>query len=411
MNESLITALRESNPWWSGGFFNVSIKPREAYREIERYWTKKQAIGVFGLRRTGKSFLAFHLIQKLLKTEAPHSILYFSFDNFGKTDLSEVLREAEAVSGMKIRFVFLDEVQKLDQWAEQVKRVYDFKNVKLFLSGSESLFLKKTSKESLGGRLLEYEMKPLSFSEYLSFRGIPRDVLHEPEIKTALPHYLLTGGFPELVEETDAFFILKYFKEAIIDNAIFREIPSRFKLDDPSILEKLLHIITDNPGLLVDKNELARNLGIFRTTVSKYLFYLETCFLVKSLHNYSANASTSERKLKKYYPGFLTLGIGAKDDSAYLGKVVETACVLKSGAKHFWRSAQHDEVDLVLTDPLLPIEVKYRESFGNRDLHGLEKFRKKFRSSSGLVITKGVEKRDGDLRYVPFWKWLLADRL
>lgn len=408
MNELLKDALIDSNPWWDGKFFNISIQPREAYGEIEGYMNKKQAIGIYGLRRTGKSFLTYHLIEKLTKSEDSRSILYFSFDNFHDTNLAELLKLTEELTGKKPKFIFLDEVQKLDNWAEQVKRVYDFHQVKLVLTGSEALFLKKTSKESLGGRIFEFEMKPLSFPEYLSFSKIPTDALHSDDVKKALDHYLLTGGFPELVNEKDPFFIRKYLKEGIIDNAIYREIPARFKMDDPSILEKLMNIIIDHPGLLVDKNELSRNLGVFRTTVSKYLFYLESSFLIKSLHNYSANASSSEKKLKKYYPAFTSLGIGLKNDSTYLGKVVETACVLKTGAKFFWRSPQHDEVDIVLTEPVHAMEVKYREQIG--DMDGIGKFNRKFKAQGGTIITKDSERKQDGIAYVPFWKWLLDGR-
>lgn len=407
MDDLLIQALRDSNPWWDGRFFDVSIRPRETFKKIEPFMEKKQVIGVQGLRRTGKSYLAYHLISKLLKTHDARSLLYFSFDHFHKVELSAVLQATEELTSVRPRFIFLDEVQKLDDWADQVKRVYDLRYVKMFVTGSETLFLKKASKESLAGRIFEFDMQPLSFREYLSFKNIPTDSLHEPDVQKAVDHYLLTAGFPELVDVADPFFIRKYLKEGIIDKAIFREIPQRFNVDDPSLLDKLLNIVIDHPGLLVDKNDLAKSLGIFRTTVSKYLFYLETCFLLKSLHNYSANVSTSEKKLKKYYPAFIPLGLGLKNDSTYLGKVVETACVLKSGAKFFWRSPQHDEVDMVLTNPLRPVEVKYRNDLTFND--SLEKFQKKFHSESGFLITKNATEKQGGTEHIPFWKWLLKD--
>ncbi|MBI5036057.1 ATP-binding protein [Candidatus Micrarchaeota archaeon] len=343
-------------------------------------------------------------MKKLLQGEDPKKILYFSFDTFGKTELSEVLKTAEQLAGVRPKFVFLDEVQKLDNWAEQVKRVYDLTDIKFFVTGSESLFVKKTSKESLGGRIFEFKISPLTFGEYLSFKGVSPHGLRSEDMDRLLEHYMATGGFPELVDEDDAFFIRKYLREGIIEKALFREIPGRFRIEDPSLLERIFNIITDNPGLQIDKNTLARELGVFRTTVSKYLFYLESSFLVKSLYNYSRNASTSEKKLKKYYPTFSCLGIGSKNDPSYVGKVVETVCVLKADAKFFWRTPQKDEVDIVLTDPLRPIEVKYRE---RPDAKGVLKFQREFNVSSGLVITKNLEKKETTISYVPFVKWLL----
>ncbi|NYZ74617.1 ATP-binding protein [Candidatus Micrarchaeota archaeon] len=405
MSIKLDEELIGSNPWWKGGFFHISIKEREIYQEILPYLEKKQIIGIYGLRRTGKSYLIYYLIKKLLETKEPRSILYFSMDDFGQTSLREVITAAENLSGMKAAYVFLDEVQKLDNWAEQVKRLYDLGNCKIFVSGSESLFLRKTSKESLGGRIFEFEVGPLAFGEYLSFRGIKTGALYSKEIREALGHYLLSSGFPELVEEKDLFFIRKYIKEGIIDKAIYRDIPERFEIEDPSILERILNIVVDNPGLLVDKNDLAKTLGVSRGSVSKYLFYMETSFLLRKIHNYSANASTSEKKLKRYYPAFSPLGIGLKTDPEYMGKVAETVCILKSRTKFFWRNPQKDEVDIVLTGPLLPIEVKYRET---PSVGGLFKFMQKFRADSGFVITKDLEQKEGQISYIPLWKFLLG---
>ncbi|NYZ76968.1 ATP-binding protein, partial [Candidatus Micrarchaeota archaeon] len=319
---SLEEELIESNPWWKGNFFDISLKPREIYGGIEPYLKKRQIIGIYGLRRTGKSYLVYHMIKQLLEKESPKTILYFSFDDFSEANASDVLKTAEKLTETKIKFIFFDEVQKLNNWAEQIKRLYDLKSLKIVVTGSETLFLRKTSKESLAGRIFEFKIEPLSFKEYLAFRKIPQTGLYKDEMIKALDHYVLIGGFPELVDEFDNFFIRKYIREGIIDKAIYQDIPKRYKLEDPSLLERIMNIIIDNPGLLIDKNNLANTLGVFRTTVSKYLFYLESSFLIKGLYNYSRNASTSEKKLKKYYPGFSPLGVGLKSDPTYLGKVV-----------------------------------------------------------------------------------------
>jgi len=409
MDESLKSALLDSNPWWKGEFPKMQIRPRELYGEVEKYMTKRQIIGVYGLRRVGKSYLLYHLIDKLLKAKTePKSILYFSYDDFSDVRLDKLLSSAEELAGRKPSFVFLDEAQKPPNWAEQVKRAYDAGGIKFVISGSESLFLKKISKESLAGRIFEFEAKPLTFGEYLQFMEIENKPLFDKEIEKALGSYLLTGGFPELVDENDPLFIRKYLKEGVIDKAIYREIPKRFSIDDPSVLEQMMNIVISHPGIMIDKTELAKTLGLYRATVSKYLFYLESAFLVRSLHNYSKSRSTSERKLKKYYPGFSPLALGARDDAEFAGKSVEAVCVLHLDAKFFWRTPQKDEVDIVIPEPLMPIEVKYRNS---PDEGSMMRFAWKFKVRKGMVITKETEVKktfDGvEVRFVPLQKWLL----
>jgi len=412
MDELLKTAIIDSNPWWKGGFPDVQVRQREMFLEIEKFMPKKQIIGIYGLRRVGKSYLLYHLIRQLLDGKAdPKSILYFSFDAFSQASLADVLSSAGELAGQKPAFIFLDEVQKLPDWAEHVKRVYDLHHPKIVVSGSETLFFRKGSNESLAGRLFEFEAKPLSFGEYLQFRGIENKPLYEKEVKSALSHYLLSGGFPELVDENDPLFIRKYIKEGVIDKAIYRDIPKSFPIEDPAALEQILNIIIANPGMMIDKAALGRELGLYRATISKYLFYLEAAFLVKSLHNFSKNRSTSEKKLKKYHPGFSPLSLGPHEDSAYYGMAVEAVCACHAGAKFFWRTPQKDEVDIVLTTPLLPVEVKYR----NRpDTGGMGKFFEKFGGKSGIVITKGDEGAmgagTGKARLVPLHKWLLEEK-
>jgi predicted AAA+ superfamily ATPase len=315
------------------------------------------------------------------------------------------MQQAKEITGVMPKYVFFDEVQKVGDWPGQAKRIYDLHGTKMFVTGSQSLFLRKAGQESLAGRMFEFEMKPLSFREYLSFRGIENTPLYEEEIKKSLYHYLLTFGLPELVAETDVFFIRKYVKEGLVDKAVYHDIPARFHVDAPSLLESILNRIIGCPGLLLDKNGLAAELGVSRATSANYLYYLESAFLIRSLYNYSRNRSTSEKKLKKYYPCFPVLCFGPKDDSTYQGKVAEAAAVQNAGAKFFWRSQGGDEVDIVLEEPLRPIEVKYREN--PAELKGMEKFAKKFKTGNGTVITKDEEKTIGKIKYVPLWKWLL----
>jgi predicted AAA+ superfamily ATPase len=307
--------------------------------------------------------------------------------------------------------VFFDEIQKVGSWADQIKRLYDFSKIKIILTGSAAIALKKSSKESLSGRIYEFEMDPLSFTEYLAFKKISIDAIHEEQIKKNIEHYLMTNGFPELIEEKDAFFIKKYIKESIIDKAIYQDIPERFKISDPSMLESIINIIISNPGMVIDKNELSKRLGVFRTTISKYLFYLESSFLIKKLYNYSRNASTSEKKLKKYYTGFVSLSLGDKDDLTYFSKAVENKIILGLKAKYFWRNPQHKEIDAVLTNPLRAIESKYSNQ---EQKTFLLDFMEEYNLTKGIIITKNIQKTEKikgkTIQHLPFWKWLLEEQ-
>ncbi len=410
MDTNLRDSLLESNPWWTGRFFDIKLRYRAAFGKLEAFERRKQVIAIYGLRRTGKSFALFHLAKKRLAAGAdPKEILYFSFDDFGQARLRDIIDAATVINGgTRPKCLLLDEIQKMQDWQEQVKREYDLHGTKIFLTGSETLFLKKVAKESLAGRVYELQFSPLSFGEFLAFRGQYPKKLKSSQLELELRTYLSSGGFPELVDEKDPFFVRKYVKEGIIDKAIYRELPARMGLDDPSLLERMMMRIISNPGILIDKNSLASDMGCSRLTASRYLYYLESAFLVTSLFNYSRNQGTSGRKLKKYYPGFSCLALsGNMDDPVHFSKCVETCCVLKTGARFFWRTPQKDEVDIVLTDPLVPVEVKYQEKLFGEDFDALDKFRHRFNAKKGLMITKGASKERDGTTIIPFLEWML----
>jgi len=406
MNQKLLNALVESNPWWKSGEIKVEVKKRHLMDDINKYIPKKQIIAVSGLRRVGKTTLFYGIIKKLLLKNDPKSILYFSFDDFEEQELEGIIDVHTEINNQPPRFIFFDEIQKVNNWSNKIKRIYDNRKVKIFVSGSESLFIIRKTKETLAGRIFEFSLNPLSFREYLYFKGIKENyLLYQKEIKAAFKHYLRIGGFPELTEENDAQIIRKYISEGIIEKAVFRDIPQTFKIEDPSIIRSILNIIIDNPGMIIEINNLSRELGITRQTISKYLFYLETAQLIKKLYNYSKNKSTTEKKLKKYYLTFSCLGISYRQDETYISKIVENICVLHANANFFWRTPQKDEVDIILDKKIiLPIEIKYSNKSNTKPI---TKFMKKYNLKKGCIITKDFEGKKGGIEFIPLLKWLL----
>ena len=410
IDTNLRDALLESNPWWAGRFFDIEVRDRAAFAVLGALEKKKQITAIYWLRRTGKSFALYHVAKKRLERGTdPKATLYFSFDDFPQARLKDIIDSATVINGgTRPSCLLLDEIQKMAGWQEQVKREYDLHGTKMFVTGSETLFLKKGAKESLAGRVYEMRFEALSFGEFLAFRGIDAKRMDSARTESELERYLYTGGFPELAGEADLFFIRKYIKEGIIDKAIFRELPARAGIDDPSLLERMMARIASNPGILIDKNSLAADMGCSRVTAARYLFYLESAFLITSLFNYSRNQATSGRKLKKYYPGFSCLAVyGGRSDPVFFSKFVETCCALKTGARFFWRNPQKDEVDMVLTDPLRPVEVKYQNDIHGGDFAGLEKFRGRFGAKKGLIITKNDSAGRGWVSAVPFRELML----
>ena len=170
--------LTELNNWWKEEF-KVEYKEREIYAQIQKFISLPQIIALTGLRRVGKTTLMYRFIEDAIKDGLdPKNIIYFSFDEFREVEMREVLRAYEELMEKSLRkgryLLLLDELQKMNNWEDQIKAVYDTfgKNLKIIISGSESLFIRQKSKETLAGRIFEFKVEPLSFKEFLVFKGV-----------------------------------------------------------------------------------------------------------------------------------------------------------------------------------------------------------------------------------------------
>jgi hypothetical protein len=411
--EKIKFILKETNIWWKEQDFKLrSYSPREIFSQIERFFDLPQIIALVGLRRTGKTTLMLKAIEIYLKNLNPRNLLYFSFDDFSLLDIEDILVVYNEVfpelnlRGDKFLFCF-DEIQKLKDWQEKIKRLYDtYPNVKIILSGSESLFLRKKVKESLGGRIFEFRVSSLSFKEYLYFRKsedmLKNLELYKEDIIKEYKNFLKINGFPELVNIKDNMIIHKYLRESVIDKIIFKDIPHLFKIRNADILEEILDIIVFSPGQIIDVTKLSKELKVTRQVISRYLDYLEKSFLIKKLYNFSKNLRKQKRSLKKYYPAILFPSMIEDNFSICF----ENSLVWQLDAQFFYRDVYKNEVDIILVDEgknILPLEIKTAKL----ELKAINYFLKKYRVKKAIVISLDYEGKTGDIRIIPFYKYLL----
>ena len=416
--ERIKLILEETNPWWKEKDYSLKeYLPRDVFVQIEKFFSYRQIIGLIGLRRVGKTTLMLKAVETFLHKGklSNKNIIYFSFDDFSSLDIEDILTAYSDffpdIDLKKGKFLFcFDEIQKLQNWQEKIKRLYDiYPGIKIIVSGSESLFLRQKAKEHLGGRIFEFKINPLNFKEYLSFLGkenfFKNTLLYKQEILKVYKHYLKTSGFPELIKVKDNFVIYKYLKESILDKILFKDIPILFRVENLTALEDILDIIMRYPGQIIDSSKLAKELVLSRQSVSSYLLYLEKAFLIKKVYNFSKNLRKQKRALKKYYPAIIYPSY--VEDKFSL--CFENALIWQLNAQFFYRDAYKNEIDIIhigQNKEIVPIEIKS----GKINTAALKYFLRKYKLRKGLVLSFDTERKEDKVYILPFYKYILPQK-
>ena len=185
--------------------------PPAKMRKLALPLDSHKVVALIGIRRTGKTFLLYQTMRQLeVQGVSRRRMLYLNFEDdrllpIRTGDLDSILRAHDELypemAGQE-KYVFFDEVQNVPSWETYVRRLHDTENARLFVTGSSSHFLSRELATGLRGRSISYEVFPLSFAEFLTFRGLehePFSRVSESRMAAALGDYLGTGGLPEVV--------------------------------------------------------------------------------------------------------------------------------------------------------------------------------------------------------------------
>ncbi len=420
--------LKLYNPNLSGGTYDVPTTKRIAFNEVLSATERSGITAVVGLRRVGKTVLLKQVLNSL--GERRSDIFYFSFDEerySNQEGLESVIRSALELYDAPL--IALDEISRIKGWSGIVKKYHDSKGIRFLLSGSASLEITK-GKESLAGRLFDIYLPPLQYLEFVSFINNmdpepgPVMDLKEPnrtfiqwEDRGYLDDFLTRGGFPELVDIRDNDFIRKYILSSTVEKIVYEDLPKSFGISDENALFRIWELVSTNPSMTFIPSNLEDTIGVSRDTISKYLFYLERAYLVKTVLK-SSSVTSRLRKGKKVYPPTPCIALQIGRDDTSMGAVAETAVLdkLSNGfglEVGFFSGRGRSEVDFITTD--FPVEVKYRSSISPSDHHNLIKYMTAKNIDTGIMVTrseKGVF-RSGDKRIVmiPMELFLQLDRI
>ena len=353
---------------------------------------------VAGPRQVGKTTLVKQVLQQLSTPSR-----FFNADGVEPDDKDWIAARWEEVRALmhfnqyQEMVLVIDEVHKINNWSEQVKREWDadtFKdvNIKVVLLGSSRLLLKKGLTESLAGRFEMLSMTHWSFQEMQEAFGWD------------INQYVYFGGYPGSAPyvNNEARW-RKYMRESIIAPAIEKDVLQTTYIYKPALMHQLFHLGCAYSGELLSYNKM---LGLLQdagnaTTLVNYMEVLGESKLLTGLPKYVKDASRKYRtipKLQVYNNALLTAlteGVSYEKvftDPQLWGRWVESAvgCYLLDKADEldcdlfYWRE-DNEEVDFVLrrADKLLAIEVKSGKRQSNS---GLSTFRQMYNPQHSLVV-------------------------
>jgi predicted AAA+ superfamily ATPase len=389
--------LTLQNEWWLTEKVKEELAPkfkREIFQELKSMVDVRQVTILTGLRRVGKTTLFYQLIQELLNRIKPKNILYFSFDE-KQEELKKVLDEYQKITNVQWKkdkiYVFFDELHKVKGWASKLKILYDtFPNIKFFVSGSSSVELEKEAYSNLVGRHYLIKISPLSLKEFFELKNnVKIDDLNlwRDELILAFKEYL-KKPFPEIVRENDERRIMSYLRENVIGKIIYQDLPKEFKNVNEDLLLNLIEIFYQNPGMILNFDELSKNLHIAKKTLQKHLFYLKFSYLVRVVRNLRTSMLITSRKLQRVYPYHWSLIFGLYKEIDY-GKLLESIVSSIIDAKFYYRKGNR-EIDFILKNgEILPIEVKSKF-----EIKELLKILKKLKLKKGVLIYDEKDRKE-----------------
>lgn len=289
------------------------MKPRSIFDEIKRYLDTPEAIVLTGMRRTGKTTLLQIIYDEIgsknkifLDLENPLNRRYFEVANYEHIKGSfEVL----GIDFSRESFIFVDEMQFTRKLPSIVKYFIDHYQVKFFLTGSASFYMKNLFTESLAGRKFIFELFPLSFKEFLTFKEVSFKIPDAAGAVTRVifdtlsplyEEYMLFGGFPGVVLKSSADEKRKTLED-IFTSFFQLEVLQLGDFRKNEVLRNLMLLLMQRTGSKLDIQKISRELGVSRQTLNEYIAFLESTYFIKTIRPFSRGRSAEIRKTPKVY--------------------------------------------------------------------------------------------------------------
>ena len=394
-----------------------------------------KVVSLVGVRRSGKTSLLYQVIESLRKRVDPTTIVYVNFEDdrlfplelAHLDDLMEAYFELYPHNRDRKVWLFLDEIQNVQNWELFVRRIHDNLNLEIFVTGSSSKLLVADISTALRGRTITYEVYPFSFREYLRYRDIEVN-LHSSRSSSfaanAFDDYILNGGFAETIAATPD--VRTRILSDYADLIIYKDIVERHGIKNLALMKHLVKYCFTNVATSASMNKLyndfkSQGFMLGKDSLFEYFSYLSDAYAVFSVPVFRNSVREEQRNPKKIYAvdnGFKSI-FDASLSPDY-GRLYENAAFLhlRRQTREVYYFLQQQEVDFysrikgrrIIANVCLDIHAPDTRK---RELNGLKQAMKYFECDQAWLLTRSHEEtvtHDGrTISMLPLWKWLVAE--
>jgi len=412
----------QQNPHWTGQKYS-DLFHRAAFESLLKKCQTRHIQVVTGVRRCGKSSLFYLLINELLKSTPPKSILFLNMDDPKYCDvwgnpsvLYSIVDRAQKITSEKVQYLFLDEIQSVQGWEHFVKSVYDSRLFKkIFVTGSNSSLLLGDFATLLSGRYFSDEIYPYALSELLHINGISDNyelIKEKPKVLRLLDDCLEYGCFPEIKSLQDNSMRIELLKN-YFDSIVLKDCVSRYTIADIVLFKRMLLYLMSNTGTLYSYNSLGKALESNENTIKKYLNILADSYVLSDITNFSLSQKTTVRNAHKLYAidtGMINaVATRFLDNKATLFENFIFNELQKQENEEITFVNQVGECDFIVKKGFdyQAIQVCYQLTPTNRkrELAGFDKIAGKMEVSRKVIITYDQEEQIDDIEVIPVWKY------
>ena len=352
--------------------------PRKILSQIEKQIKSKEIIILTGMRRTGKTTL-YRMLFEYIKSK---NKIFLDMENpieqkiFEEKDYNNILLNLakEGIDSKKKSYIFLDEIQAAPQAIGAVKYLYDHYNIKFFLTGSSSFYLKNFFPESLAGRKFVFEIFPLDFEEFLVFKNKAKQFhknfsqkdknknkISYEKLKKDYDEYIEFGGFPNVVLSKNKIdkklrlndIFKSYFEKDARILANFKEIKA---------FRDIILLLMQRVGSKLEISKLASEISVSRETVYSFLSFLEATYFVYFIKPFSRNVDREISGSRKVYlcdNGLLNNFAKISDGALFENSIFLN--LRNYGKINYYQKRSGGEIDFIVKQTAIEVKIKGTE--------------------------------------------------